>query len=947
MQSYRFSRHFLLSSFCLAALSILNLAACKNADPCKDVTCNGVGTCNVVKDKAICICQDGYDSEGATCVPNWCHALACAHGSCALEGNNPYCKCEEGYIGPRCDECDTGYSPNNGKCLPDGVDPSQCTPNPCENDPCAHGVCRCNPKDNSAVCLCDSGYTGKTCTDCAPDYTPDGLNCVFNNCATGTENDKCKETTCGKGGTCACDPITGIAACECEFPYTGDYCNECLYGYNMQEDGTCAKAPPCNVITFTYENPAVTSVKLGGDWLGCQNWAECAKNMTKNSNGVWEITETITSGGRHIYKFNINNDPNYWAHDPNNSNQVDDGFGGKNNYIDVCSVCNVSPDPCESKTCSYHGGCSCSMDDTTPVTTCMCGEGYAGADCQECASGYVPKGNRCVAAMCGDAGSFDWRDAVLYFVMTDRFFDSDGQAKTVQGATNDRGLASAQYLGGDWKGVTEKMSYLADLGVTAIWLGAPYKNRNTIGAGTTAGDTAMYSSYHGYWPSPKNTNYAPMFTGNTIDTSLITENRPVVEDRLGTEQDLRDLIAAAHSAESANGQGIKILFDYVMNHIDTESGLYQATKNNGWYYLDNGNIVLCGADGGWRWDDAFWCTKCAFTDYLAPFDYDQAAPREWSVNDALWWAKEYGIDGYRLDAIKHVPIQWLTDLRIKFNSYIKNPAGGRFYLVGETYDWGNRDLLNKYVNPATMLDGQFDFPMRQQVCNAVMNGGYMSELANWMQGNDSFYTKGALMSTFLGNHDMPRVIHTATGQVGCTEGSYIGDGGYNSWTSDRFTQPQEADPYRKLGVTFAVLLLNPGLPLIFYGDEIGLAGGGDPDNRRMMTWDESKLNNYQKELRSTVKALATIRGQNKAITRGKRTTISSTPNTWIYKMGGCGDEAMPDIIVAINKSSGAENVNIPAGSYTDLMAKALGGSEAVSGGQVALPAYGIKVLKKN
>ena len=64
-------------------------------------------------------------------------------------------------------------------------------------------------------------------------------------------------------------------------------------------------------------------------------------------------------------------------------------------------------------------------------------------------------------------------------------------------------------------------------------------------------------------------------------------------------------------------------------------------------------------------------------------------------------------------------------------------------------------------------------------------------------------------------------------------------------------------------------------------------------------------------------------------------------------MGGCGDNAIPDIIVAINKSSGAENVNIPSGSYSDLMAKALGGTEAVSGGSVTLPAYGIKVLKKN
>lgn len=968
----------------LAALPLLlGAASCHNSDPCEGVTCSGYGTCNVKNDKAVCVCQNGYIADGDKCVPDWCNKLACVHGTCSQDGNNPYCKCDEGYTGGHCSDCAEGYSPNGDKCLSNGVDPTQCSPNPCEEDPCIHGICRCNITDKgpAAVCLCDSGYTGDTCNSCAPDYAPDGLNCVFDNCqvkdiftcncdengqnckqngqpcSPGAEaivkiSQKCDTQTCKNGGSCTCDPVTGISACQCEFPYTGTNCEDCLYGYEKNRQGVCEKAPPCNQITFTYDMPSASSVKVGGDWLGCENWSDCAKNMTKNEYGVWTITLTLP-GGTHEYKFNINNEPNNWVHDPNNGNLTDDHFGGFNNVIEVCDVCDITPDPCADVTCNYHGGCSCKMEGDTPHTSCMCAEGYAGANCESCAAGYAPNAaGFCVTSICGSADEFDWRDAVLYFVLTDRFRDSDGQVQPVNGAT-DKGLASAQYLGGDWKGVTEKMGYLADLGVTAIWLGAPYKNRDTTGAGTTPGDTAMYSSYHGYWPSPKNTDYNQMCEGaqcleDKINPENVT-NRPVVENRLGTEDDLRELITTAHGANSANGQGIKVLFDYVMNHIDVDSDLYKAKQSTDWFAKDNGRIRLCAESCGDHscWDDDYWMKKCAFTEYLVPFDYDKPEPRNWSVNDALWWAKEYGIDGYRLDAIKHVPLVWLTDFRTKFNNAFNNPSGGRFYLVGETYDWGNRGFINSFINPKTMLDGQFDFPTRDRICQAVLRDGYMSDLANYMQDNDTFYIKGALNSTFLGNHDMPRVIHAADRQVDCTEGSYLNNDGYNMWSSDRFVQPTDAAPYRKLAVAFAAMLMSPGLPLIYYGDEIGLAGGGDPDNRRMMEWDDSKLNEHQIELRKKVKALANIRGQQKAIGRGKRTTLSSSNNIWVYKMGGCGDPAIPDIIIALNKSNGSENIDIPNGDYTDLFAQAMGNDAALKGGKITMPPHGIKVLKKN
>jgi glycosidase len=682
----------------------------------------------------------------------------------------------------------------------------------------------------------------------------------------------CREGVCGPectgDGECDAGDLCRDFVCvtpECaEDADCGDPLNQSCV------DLTCGDNP-CAVHLFTWrpEGEMPRSVHIAGsfnDWA--PTIAEGGWPMVLDAErGLYWVKREVPNGS-HQYKI-VLNDGERWLTDPANPDRIDDMVGGFNS-----------------------------------VLTMDCQGGGPGA--------------------CGDVAAFEWRDAVMYFILIDRFFDSDGRADPVPGATDGDAASgpSGQYEGGDLAGVTAKVPYLQGLGVSALWLSAPYENRDTAGAAIDPGsDPHQYSGYHGYWPSPENVDYSD---------PLNPSPTPMVETRIGDADDLHGVVDAAH------GSGIKVLFDYVMGHVDSESGLARA--HGDWFARDNGRIRLCGPEN--LWDDPVWGVLCAFTDYLPKFDFREAHVRNWSVSDALWWARTFDIDGYRLDAIKHQPLEWLRDLRTRLNAEIPEPDGGRFYLVGETFAYDDQALLRRFVDPATMLDGQFDFPFKARLCEALFTpGGRLDTFAGWMAGNDAFYGPGAIMTTWIGNHDIPRAIHFASGEIGnCREGSHPGNG----WTQN-FRQPQDPAAYERLGLAFAVMFTNPGIPLIYYGDEIGLAGGGDPDNRRMMPWNDAQLSAPQRALRTLVTQLGRIRAENKVLARGRRIPLSADQDTWVYRMSGCGGDA-PDVTVAINRSGAARTVNIPAaeGGYTDLLAPE---AAPVAGGALEIPARGVRILR--
>ncbi|WP_181197667.1 alpha-amylase family glycosyl hydrolase [Enhygromyxa salina] len=564
---------------------------------------------------------------------------------------------------------------------------------------------------------------------------------------------------------------------------------------------------------FSLPDMSYASVELIGDFAA-DGWTN-GETMSLDGE-TWRVVTGVPWDTPVEYKFRINGGEGYIP-DPNNPNSVDDGFGGLNSVLDA--------------------------------TTC---EDW---DCDP-----------------GNIGDFDWRDAVIYFVFVDRFYNGD--------MSNDGPIgveAPADWQGGDWAGVMAKIDegYFDDLGVNCLWLSVPLDNTQASGAGI---DGHQYSAYHGYWP----------------------QNFDQTEEHFGTLEELQALVELAHAHD------IKVLFDYAMNHAHSSAPVY--AQNPDWFWPnDNGQGGNCVCGEGCAWDGADG-RRCWFTPYLPDFNFTNAAARDFSVGNAMQWIADTGVDGFRLDAVKHIEDQWLLDLRARVSAEVEPLTGEHFYMVGETFT-GDQDLINYYVN-SSMLDGQFDFPLRMELANKlIMRNGAMSDLAAFMDGNDDYYGAG-IMSTFIGNHDIPRIIHLAEDQpVWASEWT---DGKDLAW--DNISLPDNVAPFERVALGFTLILTTPGAPLIYYGDEVGMAGAGDPDNRRFMQW--AGYSAGQDLLLDHVMTLNAIRAEQPALRRGDRTTLSADADTFVYEMSLGSDS----VYVAINRADATRTAGgLPGGSYQDLL----------------------------
>lgn len=413
----------------------------------------------------------------------------------------------------------------------------------------------------------------------------------------------------------------------------------------------------------------------------------------------------------------------------------------------------------------------------------------------------------------------DKHNQIIYNVMVDRFYNGS--------ESNDRPLnipevhPRADWHGGDIVGIQKKVEegYFQDLGVNTIWISPIVKNPEGP-FGLYPEPETKFSGYHGYWPIS--------FTQ--------------IDDRFGTSDEFMSFVKASHNQE------LNVLLDFVANHVHELHPVYQANKD--WateLYLPDGTLNTE------KWDEHRLTTW--FDVFLPTLNLEKPEVYNMLTDSAIYWIKEYNLDGFRHDATKHIPEVFWRTLTYKMKSEI--PADKHLYQVGETY--GTAELISSYVNSGK-LDGQFDFNVYDAAVSAFAKPEVsMLKLKEQLLESFKFYGWHNLMAYISGNQDRGRFISYASGALKFDE-----DAKRAGWT--REVGIDDPVGYDRLAMLMAFNMSIPGIPVIFYGDEIGMYGGNDPDNRKMMKFDD--LSEKEMWIKDITKRVTHIRKNNVAMIYG-------------------------------------------------------------------------------
>ncbi|MBO4556214.1 MAG: hypothetical protein J5706_05590 [Elusimicrobiales bacterium] len=380
----------------------------------------------------------------------------------------------------------------------------------------------------------------------------------------------------------------------------------------------------------------------------------------------------------------------------------------------------------------------------------------------------------------------DFRNETIYFLMTDRFADGDPSNNNIYGDEYKPGNLR-YYQGGDFKGIIDNLDYIKNMGFTAIWITPPVKQPE--GRYVNSGENYDATGYHGYW---------------AYDFSKID---PHLESPGAT---YKDLINAAHA------KGIKIIQDIVLNH--GHGGDVSAAKTK--WHKDKGVVKGLGrAYDYWNDEKNKWFNHKEGEALADLLDLNDENPKVLE-----WFSKIYkkyqdmGVDAFRIDTII-----WMK--KPFWKSFLENMHKNKkdFFIFGEVWTGDEYDIISSYTKlgsekessgmnaaNAAMNSGMsvLDMPLSAMNYNNIMNnvfkGGDYADAAKILQ-NDNMYYDPTFLVTFLDNHDKPR---------------------FNAPGS-----PATAEQYKD-GLNF--YYLSRGIPCVYYGTELQMKGGDDPDNRAML-----------------------------------------------------------------------------------------------------------------
>lgn len=475
------------------------------------------------------------------------------------------------------------------------------------------------------------------------------------------------------------------------------------------------------------------------------------------------------------------------------------------------------------------------------------------------------------------AGKFQGfsQDDVIYLIMPDRFADGDTSNDSLPSSpgTYDRSKAHA-YHGGDLRGIRDHLDYLRGLGVTTIWLTPIVQN-----------DPTSAQDYHGY---------------GAVDEYA-------VEDHFGTLADLQDLVRSAHA------KGLKVLLDFVPNHVGPRIPWVDASPEPDWFHGTKEHHRTANGDFQYLVDPhappRLWLDVVDgwFAGVLPDLNQDNPDVAQYFTQNALWWAEETGVDGYRLDTFPYVSRrfwhQWHASLRQTYPQMttIGEVSGGD--PVVTSFFAGGRAQFDGIDSGVTTV---FDYPLYYAL-RAFLGGQAPPQKIVDILSRDRLYPHPEILVPFLGNHDVSRLASAP----GIT--------------------------LEKLKLGFSILLTMRGIPELYYGDEIGMTGGDDPDNRHDFpggfpgdprnAFVESGRTPPEQELFAYVQRLLTLRREHPALRRGELWNISWNDTTYAFARTSDKEK----LLVVMNIAASPQQVELPL-SDTPLagavkLSPLLGGSE--------------------
>ena len=497
----------------------------------------------------------------------------------------------------------------------------------------------------------------------------------------------------------------------------------------------------------------------------------------------------------------------------------------------------------------------------------------------------------------------DHQAQILYSLMIDRF--NNGNKANDWKINSPEVLDKVDYQGGDIAGITAKIEegFFTDLGITTIWI-SPITQNPYDAWGQNVNPDTKFSGYHGYWPI-----YST-----------------VVDKRFGTDEELRTMLSTAHEGE------MNVILDYVANHLHINSPVLQEHPD--WtteLYLPDGRKNIGQWDGETR-------LTTWFDEHIPTLDLEREEVCDPMTDSALHWVRNFDFDGYRHDACKHIPLNYWRMLTHKMKSEMPNR---NLWMIGETY--GDTELIGSYVKTG-MIDSQFDFNLYHNSRDVIADPNQsMKLIAATVEESERAYGSHHTMGNITGNHDKPRFISLAGGDMAL--GWY--DDKAEGWHRDVKVGDMDKG-HAGLQLLKAIISTVPGVPCLYQGDEYGVPGANDPDNRDMMTFECE--NDYQVREFEQTKALFHARRESMPLNYGDLRTLYVDDQAWVFLRHYMGDWT----IVALNVRTDIKTIEVELPAFAKCgnleTAVATEGADVRCLGdgklEVTLPAYGYIIANK-